>query len=111
MLSTLFNYRDIVIMQLRAQLAEKNKIIEEFTAPRPPRRKLKWIGDENNYRVAVETANGLILQVKSVTDGGGEVIEGTERSVNGRYPLKKTYFDTEEDWRTSLPDGGRVIIE
>jgi hypothetical protein len=111
MLSTFFNYRDIIIMQLRSELAEKNKIIEEFTAPRPPRRKLKWILDENTYRVAVETANGLILQVKSVTDGGGDVIEGTERCINGRYPLKKTYFETEAHWRASLPDGGRVIIE
>ena len=111
MLSTFFNYRDIVIMQLRAELAEKNKIIERLTAPRGPRRKLKWIVDENTYRVAVETATGLILQVKSVTDGGGEVVEGTERSINGRYPLKKTYFDTEEDWRASLPEGGRIVIE
>ena len=34
--------------------------------------KFKWILNEETYRVAIQTADG-VLQVKSVTDGGGDV--------------------------------------
>ena len=111
MYHVLFNYRDIIIRNLQAELAEKNRIIDELKNPPPRlhRMKLKWVLNDETYRVAVVLEGGGVLQVKSVTDGGGEVLEGTERCVNGRYPLKKTLFASEEEWRASLPPGGEVM--
>ena len=68
------------------------------------------------------TAKG-VLQVKSVTDGGGEVHPTTCRECTpckelamtppapwARRPLKQTMFADEAAWRASLPTGGSVEI-
>ena len=93
-------------------------------APPPPAigSKLRWTLDANTYRVAIMTAKGL-LQVKSVTDGAGEVHPTTCRECRpckelamtppapwARRPLKKTMFADEAAWRASLPTGGSVEI-
>ena len=87
--------------------------------------KFKWVLDENNYRVAIVTKDGL-LQVKSVTDGGGEVHEPgcpcipcREIALSGgrlppwrrTYPLKKTLFADEATWSASLPQGGLITLD
>ena len=84
--------------------------------------KFRWTLDANTYRVAIMTTKGL-LQVKSVTDGGGEVHPTTCRECRpckelamtppapwARRPLKKTMFTDETAWRASLPTGGSVEI-
>jgi hypothetical protein len=66
------------------------------------------------------TAKGF-LQVKSVTDGAGEVHPATCECLTCRQlrqwaptyawrPLKKTLFADEAAWRASLPTGGSVVI-
>jgi hypothetical protein len=70
------------------------------------------------------TKDGL-LQVKSVTDGGGDVHEAgcsclpcREIALSGgrlppwrrAYPLKKTLFADEAAWRASLPPGGTISL-
>jgi len=75
--------------------------------------KIKWVLNEETYRVAIQTANGL-LQVKSVTDGGAEVHDDAcdcnrcIYSTNIRLPLKTTLFANEDEWRASLPSGGVI---
>ena len=115
MLSTLFNYRDIIIKQLRTELQEKNNTIMELNrslqkTPAPACKKLKWFLNDDNYRVAVESSGGHIIQVKSVTGGVGEINTGAVRALNGRYPLKKTYFESEAEWRASLPQNGLTTV-
>ena len=84
--------------------------------------KFRWALNGETYRVAIMTAKGL-LQVKSVTDGAGEVHPTTCRECRpckelamtppapwARRPLKKTMFADEAAWRASLPTGGSVEI-
>ena len=84
--------------------------------------KFRWTLDANTYRVAIMTAKGL-LQVKSVTDGGGEVHPTTCRECTpckelamtppapwARRPLKKTMFADEAAWGASLPTGGFIVV-
>ena len=93
-------------------------------APAPPAigSKFRWALNDETYRVAIMTAKGL-LQVKSVTDGAGEVHPTTCRECRpckelamsppapwARRPLKKTMFADEAAWRASLPVGGSVEI-
>ena len=73
--------------------------------------KFKWILNEETYRIAIQTADG-VLQVKSITDGGAEVHDDA-CACNGclynyRLPLKKTFFVNEDFWRSSLPHGGII---
>lgn len=70
--------------------------------------KIKWVLNEETYRIAIQTANGL-LQVKSVTDGGGEC-DTTKHTVGGIYPLMKKMFADEAAWRASLPYGGVITV-
>jgi hypothetical protein len=70
--------------------------------------KSKWVLNEETYRIAIQTANGL-LQVKSVTDGGGEC-DTTKHTVGGTYPLMKKMFADEAAWRASLPYGGVITF-
>ena len=84
--------------------------------------KLRWTLSPETYRVAIMTAKGL-LQVKSVTDGAGEVHPTTCRECRpckelamtppapwARRPLKKTMFADEAAWRASLPTGGFIVV-
>lgn len=84
--------------------------------------KLRWTLNQETYRVAIQTAKG-VLQVKSVTDGAGECHEdgctctpcAELRMVppapwRTRRPLKKTLFANEITWKASLPEGGTIEI-
>jgi len=89
--------------------------------------KLKWVLDENNYRVAVVTKNG-ILQVKCVVEGRvychdsgtceckacSEINLSDKLGVPhppwSRLPFIKTFFKDEAEWRNSLPSGGTVSV-
>ena len=91
-------------------------------APPPPAigTRFHWTLGPETYRVAIMTAKGL-LQVKSVTDGAGEVHPATCECLPCRQlrqwaptwpgrPLKKTLFADEAAWRASLPTGGSVVV-
>ena len=74
--------------------------------------KFKWMLNEETYRVAIQTADG-VLQVKSVTDGAGDVHGDAcycDRCLysTARLPLKQTLFTNEDSWRASLPHGGII---
>ena len=88
----------------------------------------RWTLDENNYRIAVQTKNG-ILQVKSVTNGETEMdpryftfetadgVPYTGKLVEKPAPewwkprsAKKTEFADFMLWYASLPQGGKVTI-
>lgn len=84
--------------------------------------KLRWTLNQETYRVAIQTAKG-VLQVKSVTDGAGECHEdgctctpcAELRMVppapwRSTRPLKKTLFANEITWKASLPEGGTIEI-
>lgn len=73
--------------------------------PVPIGTKFKWVQSTETYRIAIQTAKG-VLQVKSVTDGGGEC--DMTRTVCGTHPLIKKMFADEDSWRASLPEGGSV---
>jgi len=84
--------------------------------------KLRWTLNQETYRVAIQTAKG-VLQVKSVTDGAGECHEdgctcrpcAELRMVppppwRTRRPLKAKLFPDEATWKASLPEGGTIEI-
>lgn len=73
---------------------------------RPVGSKLRWVHDQETYRIAIVVANG-ILQVKSVTDGEDDCNDNF-RCFRNR--LKKTFYTTEEEWRASLPLGGTISV-
>jgi len=85
--------------------------------------KIKWELNDETYRIAVFTAKGL-LQVKSVTDGGGETHDSSckcraccEYNMVPRppwrqaRPLKKIFFEDEAAWRASLPQAGKILFK
>jgi hypothetical protein len=103
---------------------EELSLKEELVINHPVGTKLKWILNEETYRVAIVKKNG-VLQVKSVTDGGGDCHESgcscipcTEiRLSSGRLPpwrrglpLKLTFFASEAEWRKSLPSSGEIKV-
>jgi len=76
--------------------------------------KFRWsdLYNDETYRIAIVTKKGF-LQVKSVTDGGGDVDKTRSLTPGSRYPLKKRLFADELSWRTSLPNGemhGEITI-
>jgi hypothetical protein len=94
-------------------------------APVYPQRKigdqLKWELNDETYRIVVFTEKG-VLQVKSVTDGGGEThtndcaCDPCWESKNKapwrpRAPLAKAFFESEKAWRDSLPKGGKLLMK
>jgi hypothetical protein len=101
------------------ELAELS-LKEELFVNQPVGTKLKWVLNEETYRVAIVTKNG-VLQVKAVEDGCGECHdEGCscgpcwehlhDAPWRPRLPLKKTFFESEAEWRNSLPFSGEVIV-
>lgn len=93
---------------------------EELIMNQPVGTKLKWVLNDDTYRVAIVKKNG-VLQVKAVEDGCGECHEDGctcapcwEHINNSpwrpRLPLKKTFFESEADWRNSLPSSGQIFI-
>jgi hypothetical protein len=118
------------INTLRAELEAQKASMEELTkkiatAEREaeldaiPKRttgtKLKWVSDDNNYRVAVITADG-VLEVKRVVGGELKRISRSEFFVLAQHrrlfdlPYLKTFFKTEREWRLSLPNNGSVTV-
>lgn len=104
------------------ELAELS-LKDELVLKHPVGTKLKWVLNDETYRVAIVTKRG-ILQVKSVTDGAGDCHEAgctcvpcQEIALSGGrlppwrrgLPLKKIGFASEEEWRDSLPPYGNII--
>jgi len=105
-----------------AAYAEQSAAAAPAAAPAAIGTKFRWTLSPETYRVAIMTSKGL-LQVKSVTDGGGEVHPVTCRDCTpcrelamtppapwARRPLTKTMFADEAAWRASLPAGGTVEL-
>lgn len=116
------------VWQMRPSLPAAAEI---FYPTRPPRTKLKWVSvsDPETYRVAIIKNDG-ILEVKRVTEGGGYCHDTTTCECVpcgqirlserlgvprppwiARNPLRKTFFETEADWRATLPEGVVTITE
>jgi hypothetical protein len=94
-------------------------------APVYPQRKigdkLKWELNDETYRIVIFTEKG-VLQVKSVTDGGGETHTkdctcaacweyNRKAPWRPRAPLAKAFFETEKAWCDSLPQGGKLLMK
>jgi hypothetical protein len=98
---------------------------EPFYPPLAEGTKLKWVLNDETYRVAIAKKDG-ILEVKVVTDGGGYCHDSKtctcksccEIQISGGQlpswlkgpPLIKTFFKDEAAWRSSLPVGGTITI-
>jgi hypothetical protein len=104
---------------------EELSLKEELVVNHPVGTKLKWVLNQETYRVAIVTKKG-VLQVKSVTDGGGDCHEAgcscipcSEIALSGGLippwrrgaPLKKVLFASEAEWRNSLPLSGNIIAK
>jgi hypothetical protein len=85
--------------------------------------KLKWELNNETYRIAVFTKKG-VFEVKNVEDGGAAVhnkdctcspcsdYKMVPRAPwQPRLPLAKTFFADEAAWRTSLPQGGKLLTK
>lgn len=97
--------------QLELEVARQNELEElslkeELFMNHPVGTKLKWVLNEDTYRVAIVKKNGVI-QVKSVTDG----IASTTKKMFALNPQSflKTLFANEAEWRNSLPSSGEII--
>jgi hypothetical protein len=103
---------------------EELSLKEELVVNHPVGTKLKWILNQETYRVAIVTKKG-VLQVKSVTDGGGDCHDAgcscvpcSEIALSGGRlppwrrgaPLKKVLFASEAEWRNSLPSNGEIRV-
>jgi len=111
---------DIIIAQLRSELAAKQSTIDALIAAnaeltkapintihyekRPVGTKLKWFSSTNPniYRVAIAVSNG-ILQVKSMGINGVDLNPNPDPLYGSR--LSRTTFADEATWRASLPQG------
>jgi len=93
-----------------AELSRRSLELEAQRKPKYPKRsigtKLKWVLDEETYRVAIVTKDG-ICQVKAVTEGGGDCYY--DHKTKKRYLTKRT-FDSEASWREALPQGGDIFV-
>jgi len=111
-------------LQLRLTTLQNKVAAYEAIPPRPVGTKFKWTKDADNYRVAVQTKNG-VLQVKVVTNGRTDYHEncGCDRCVEIRLsngsippwrrgpPLKTTLFENELHWRESFDEiAGKMVI-
>ena len=108
---TIMKYADWLILAGGKPIPSSTPVPYFTSQPSAIGTKFKWILNEETYRVAIQTAKG-VLQVKSVTDGGGEVHDDAcacDRCLyNERLPLKTTLFHNEDEWRASLPHGGII---
>ena len=91
---------------------------EKATYPiRELRTKLRWTLDQANLRIAIVTRDG-ILQVKSVENGVVSKrvkICSCKTCSKGTHGItswinKKTFYESESDWRDSLPPGGTITL-
>ena len=101
---------DVQVNQFWADLGRRSAQLEAERKPSPPKRaigtKLKWILDDETYRVAIITKDG-ICQVKAITEGGGDCYY--DHKTGKRYLTKRT-FDSEASWLNSLPRDGEVHV-
>ena len=113
-----------LVKNIMTDLSKMQKLADKILKNLGPKKlKFKWILNEETYRIARKLPDGRFLQVKSVTDGGGDCHDDgcsckpcTELNMALpspwiiRRPLKKTYFADEKTWLASLPqDEGRVV--
>ena len=92
-----------------ADFSRRSAELEAQRKPYPKRpigTKLKWVLNNETYRVAIVTKDG-ICQVKAITEGGSDSY--FDSRVNKYYLTKRT-FDSEGSWRNALPQGGEVYV-
>jgi len=115
-----------LVKNIMTDLSKMQKLADKILknlGPKTKKLKFKWILNEETYRIARKMPDGRVLQVKSVTDGGGDCHDNccpckpcTKLNMALsppwliRRPLKKIYFADEKAWLASLPqEDGRVI--
>lgn len=109
-LPPLVSLSEAEVNQFWADLGRRSTQLEAKRNPTYPKRpigtKLKWVSDEDEetYRVAIVTKDG-VCQVKAITEGGGDCYYVGKK----RYLTKRT-FDSESSWRRALPSGGEVYV-
>ena len=105
-LPPLVSMNDVQVNQFWAELGRRSAQLEAQRKPSPPKlpigTKLKWFLDDETYRVAIVTKDG-VCQVKAITEGGGDCYYIGKK----RYLTKRT-FDSQASWLNSLPRDGEV---
>jgi hypothetical protein len=122
-----------MLQAFSAQLTDMQKLADRLiknlgpkAKKEPKKLKLKWLLNDETYRIARRLTDGRVLQLKSVTDGGGDCHNDDCRCVPCREialsggvlppwrrarPLNKTYFADEYAWLKSLPQNEGQIVE
>jgi len=98
---------EVQVNDFWTELGRRSAELEAQRNPYPKRpigTKFKWILDDETYRVAIVTKQG-VCQVKAVTEGGGDCYYIGKK----RYLTKRT-FDSEASWLASLPRSGEVYV-
>jgi hypothetical protein len=99
---------ELQVNDIWAEVGRRSAELEAKRKPEYPKRpigaKLNWVLNDETYRIAVVTKDG-ICQVKAVTDGEGDCYY--DNKTGKRYLTKRT-FDSEASWRATLPQGGEV---
>jgi hypothetical protein len=76
--------------------------VAEVATVYPAGTMLRWIKDDQNKRVAIVMKDS-VLQVK-------ETIAGEITLNEGRCQVKRTFFKSFAEWKSSLPEGGTISI-
>lgn len=109
-LPPLIPLNDVEVNNFWTELGRRSQELEAQRKPAYPKRsigtKLKWVFDNETYRVAIVTKDG-IYQVKAMTGGGADCYY--DNTTGKRYLTKRT-FDSEVSWREALPQGGTVYV-
>ena len=119
----LIEQRQAMIAQVEEEIRDLYESCRWHSEEKPtyPRRELKakltWSLNQDNLRIAIVTKTG-ILQVKSVRNG---IVSKRMTSCSCKSCLnskkgipmwvnKKAFFESESDWRDSLPPGGTITL-
>jgi hypothetical protein len=109
-LPPLIPLNDIQVNEIWTELGRRSAELEAQSKPAYPKRsigtKLKWVLDNETYRVAIVTKEG-ICEVKAITEGGSDSYFDSQAN---KYYLTKRTFDSEGSWRNALPQGGEVYV-
>jgi hypothetical protein len=115
---------EIHTLEVKLAILQTNLKVYEAITPHPVGTKIKWTKDADNYRVAVQTKEGL-LEVKVVKNGVADYHQNCNciRCIeihlsNGKVPpwrksppLTTTLFENEFHWHDSFDGaGGKIVV-
>ena len=119
----LIDQKKAMIFQLEKEICDLYESCRWLSEEKPTypsrelRAKLTWTLDQANLRIAIVTKTG-ILQVKSVENGvvskrvkicSCNPCSNREKGIP-MWVNKKAFFESESDWRDSLPPGGTITL-